>query len=229
MVRSIGVSHIGYIKRKPMTKTPPSSNRIAELRKDKGFTQQALADAIGSHWITVSKLERGIMRLTDEWRSKIAEALEVDQWDLVVGARLLPQINVEARIYPDGSIELVDPDDNTATARITTQFFTFPGFRWLEVMEDALWPWYQNGDFICVLHIDPDEIKDHVGRLCLIWFKGEDGGEDVAVGMLGNGSRPGVFDLQRSGLMPLRDIVPTDFAVVSMAIYDVARHLPGHS
>ena len=34
-------------------------NRIAEERKARGMTQQQLADAVGAHWITISKLERG--------------------------------------------------------------------------------------------------------------------------------------------------------------------------
>jgi transcriptional regulator with XRE-family HTH domain len=58
-------------------------NRLKELREQKGFTQQGLADALGSHAITISRLERGNMQLTASWMERIAAALGVSMRDLV--------------------------------------------------------------------------------------------------------------------------------------------------
>lgn len=66
-----------------MTDLP--KNRIAEVRKARGMTQQQLADAVGSHWITISKLERGRIRLTTDWLERLAKPLGVGERDLLSG------------------------------------------------------------------------------------------------------------------------------------------------
>jgi DNA-binding XRE family transcriptional regulator len=60
------------------------SNRIAALRKRSGLTQEQLAEKLGCHWITVSKLERGKIQLTTSWIDKISSLLVCsasDIWD----------------------------------------------------------------------------------------------------------------------------------------------------
>ena len=57
--------------------TKASKNRIAKVRNARGMTQQELADQVGAHWITISKLERGIIKLTTEWMEKLAPPLGV--------------------------------------------------------------------------------------------------------------------------------------------------------
>ena len=63
--------------------TKASKNRIAEVRNARGMTQQELADQVGAHWITISKLERGIIKLTTEWLEKLATPLGVHAWELL--------------------------------------------------------------------------------------------------------------------------------------------------
>ncbi len=58
-------------------------NRIAEARRFLGMTQQQLADAVGAHWITISKLERGKIKLTTEWLEKLARPLGVHPSELL--------------------------------------------------------------------------------------------------------------------------------------------------
>ena len=64
------------------TKSTPR-NRIAAERKARGMTQQQLADAVGAHWITISKLERGHIKLTTDWLEKLAKPLGVRTMDLL--------------------------------------------------------------------------------------------------------------------------------------------------
>jgi len=51
-------------------------NRIKEIRKDRGLSQEQLADAVHTTKATISKLEKGDIQLTMEWMRKLARALE---------------------------------------------------------------------------------------------------------------------------------------------------------
>lgn len=52
-------------------------NRIKILRKERGFTLDALADLIGTSATQVQRLETGERRLNVDWIEKISKALEV--------------------------------------------------------------------------------------------------------------------------------------------------------
>ena len=53
------------------------ANRIKELREARGMTQEGLADAVGTSFQQISRLENGTRRLTVEWMRRIAGALAV--------------------------------------------------------------------------------------------------------------------------------------------------------
>ena len=208
------LSHTRYMKTKS-----PSNNRIAEFRKLRKLTQQQLADIIGAHWITISKLERGVMRLSDEWRAAIAKALSIDEWELIVGARPLPIVHVEGRIEEGGEIIPLAEEDTSEAFQLSTDYFTHPAYRWLTVSGDALWPWYQDGDRICLRHLPEDEIESVRGRVCVVWWKTSDETEDATIGVLERGKRAGIYTVNRMGTPPVRDIKPVSLAVVAMAVY----------
>lgn len=44
-------------------------------REAKGWTQQNLGDRLGVHWITISKIERGVIGLSRNWIARLSEAL----------------------------------------------------------------------------------------------------------------------------------------------------------
>ena len=58
-------------------------NRIRELRKLAGLSQQAVADRIHVSKVTVSDLELGKMQLTHDYMRRIAAALDVAPADLL--------------------------------------------------------------------------------------------------------------------------------------------------
>lgn len=60
--------------------SPP--NRIAEWRRERGLTQEDLAEALGVNTRQVKHLENGTRRLTFEWLHRLAHVLEVATWDL---------------------------------------------------------------------------------------------------------------------------------------------------
>lgn len=60
-----------------------ANNNIADLRKAKGWTQEQLADAIGTTVNNLGKLERGARRLNQDWIDRIAEALECEPDEVI--------------------------------------------------------------------------------------------------------------------------------------------------
>src|SRR6185312_8214815 len=66
------------------------ADQVKALREAKGMTQQQLADAIGVHWITISKIERGIMKRTS-YMPEIQSVLEAPNDN-----KAMPGLNEEA-------------------------------------------------------------------------------------------------------------------------------------
>lgn len=60
-----------------------ANNRIAELRKAKGMTQDQLAEEIGTTINNLGKLERGARRLNQDWIDRISAALGCEPEELI--------------------------------------------------------------------------------------------------------------------------------------------------
>lgn len=58
-------------------------NRIAEIREAAGLTQEQLAEMCGTTGNTISRLETGKTKLSQEWMITIAKALKVRPADLI--------------------------------------------------------------------------------------------------------------------------------------------------
>lgn len=91
--------------------------RIRAIRRERGLTQEALAEAIDKSLRTVSNLERGTMGIRIETLFRICEKLKVEPRDLFVGvslgrrtsarrAELEGQISDLARALDDARLEL---------------------------------------------------------------------------------------------------------------------------
>lgn len=59
------------------------ANRIGELRRARGMTQEDLADKVGSHRVTIAKLEAGKIDLTLDWMVRLAAIFDVAPQDLI--------------------------------------------------------------------------------------------------------------------------------------------------
>lgn len=73
---------------------PQASNRIAELRKEAGLSQERLAGMLNSGRSTVVKLERGEMALSQDWMERIARAIGCEPWELLPNS---PRLTEEDR------------------------------------------------------------------------------------------------------------------------------------
>ena len=63
------------------------NNRIREFRTQLGWTQARLAEEVGTTAQNIGLIERGGSRLTLDWMTKIAAALNVRPEDLLPGSR----------------------------------------------------------------------------------------------------------------------------------------------
>lgn len=59
-------------------------NRIAELRRERGLTQEALAENLRTTRAQIANLERGARGLTLEWMRRLARALNCTAADLLI-------------------------------------------------------------------------------------------------------------------------------------------------
>ena len=106
--------------RKPKVKLPPIhlcsderiGQRIARLRKERGYTQQELAEKIGIIRNLVTDYEKGQIRLYDEMVTRFAIALEVST-DGILGLKDIqhnkkPSLKIMRRLK---KIEELPPKD----------------------------------------------------------------------------------------------------------------------
>lgn len=58
-------------------------NRIRQVRKARGLSQEALGERVGCSMMHISGMERGTREVTVSWLQKIAAALDVPTGDLL--------------------------------------------------------------------------------------------------------------------------------------------------
>ena len=71
----------------------PMVNRIRELRKARGWTQEVLADRVGTTQQQLGRLEKETRRLTRDWMEKIAIALDVRPNELFTDDDILADVS----------------------------------------------------------------------------------------------------------------------------------------
>lgn len=80
----VGIGLIGHISNMTSSTKKPAiaPNNIKSLRKARGITLEQLGQDVGTDASTISKMEKGAMRLSDRWIGPIADALGVSVGDL---------------------------------------------------------------------------------------------------------------------------------------------------
>jgi transcriptional regulator with XRE-family HTH domain len=180
----------------------PLGNRVAEARKAKGMTQQQLADAVGSHWITISKLERGRIKLTIDWLEKLARPLGVHPFDLLAQGQV-----VDTR-YGYG---VAEPE------RRFTQL-DLPFKPHVVIGNAAYEPLLHVGDELEIKRytaLTAAEKKLAEKRLCLC----DPSKDDIRLGFLNFGKRGGTFDLFWLGNRVAEGVKASKIFVVSRILF----------
>ncbi|MDH2092080.1 helix-turn-helix transcriptional regulator [Rhizobium pusense] len=188
-----------------------SSNRLAEARKSKGLTQQQLADRLGVHFVTISKLERGKMQLTADWITKLAEALEVTVPEIFSPPVLRQRIELEGVVQNGFSVrpvkgiesryvmDSVDADDESSF--------------WIAVADDAMAPFFHRGDALrfTLYHTEAQNIPE--GRLACVRL--EDGRHLVAITESQHGED--TFDIRTTSGQRMTNVKVEVFSLLSGA------------
>ena len=178
--------------------TKASKNRIAKVRNARGMTQQELADQVGAHWITISKLERGIIKLTTEWMEKLARPLSVHPWELLASPLRL---------------DLAETESIEGLAEVSERLFGEFGGRRITVQDDAYEPILHLGDEVYLRPLRDVAAKDLQsleGRLCLF-----EGGKVTRFGFLYAGKRLGTFDIFWLGQRVIQNAKTSEISLVS--------------
>jgi transcriptional regulator with XRE-family HTH domain len=198
------LSHYGYMK-------IPLRNRIAELRKARGMTQQALADAVQAHWITISKLERGRIKLTTDWLERLAPVFGVRPADLLASVRSstgapIGVLSEPERIFTNA---LVNP------VRKLKDNNKFPKTGGTVVVDSSDYePFLREGDRLEISTFEWLGSKERrEGALCFL-----DNKSKSILGFAYAGPRAATFDLFWLGRRLAKDIKPGNlFSVTSVA------------
>lgn len=82
-----GMPRISRLKLPPIPAKESLGERVARIRKERGFTQVELAEKIGVIQSIVSAIERDVLKLSAEMAIRFALALEVSTDDLLMPAK----------------------------------------------------------------------------------------------------------------------------------------------
>lgn len=198
-------------------------NRIAEFRKARGMTQHQLADRMGIHWVTVSKLERGRMKLTYDWAIKIGEALSMDGVDLFLHSERVNRVFVDGEVGKNSSVQLYATSDGELTSDIDVVEFgpeMTGASAWIRVASDEFFPLIHDGDLIKVRYAPPGaSVEPFIDRLVLAEWDVRDG-EEWRIGYVARGAQAGKYDLRLVNGAPIRDIKFKNLALVTLIALD---------
>lgn len=163
--------------------TEAPTNRIAEVRKRVGLTQSQLAEKVGVHWITISKLERGQIQFSEEWRDRLGVALNVDPDLFLPSNRRLTTIEVQGEILPGGVVEhFKDDGQGTHTFTLWNGAFHALNKVWLYANGDALAPLFHDEDLLCFARNDSIDPVRLINRFSMILGVDEQGEERQVFG-----------------------------------------------
>jgi len=192
-----------------------SGNRIKEIRRKRGLSQQQLADLVGAHWVTISNLERGKAPLTFEWLDKLGSALKTDWADLVEAERP-ERVFLGGAVY-DGTLDVHDEEPYELNAAVGV---TVISAYWMLVADNSLYPAFQRGDVLRVVTVDDEdtkEVENCIGRLCAVQHANSDGPE---IGYLGRGDIPGTWNLTKiNGSAPSKNVQSTFMGLIDRALF----------
>lgn len=101
-------------------------NRINQLRRARGLSQQQLADRCNCSKMQISGLERGSPELTISWMRRVAKALDVSPADLLLDEDNPERLNDDERQFV-GNYRRADPPTRDNLGRVADALVGFRG------------------------------------------------------------------------------------------------------
>lgn len=189
-------------------------NNIAKLRRKAKLTQQALADLVGAHWTTISRLENEKLDFDWEWQERLAKVFGVDATVLTGGPP-----KPEARIFIRGGIgqggTLVEGYENTEYNRVD-----LPGLftsSWEIILDDSFYPRWEKGDLIHLSPLRAGDYRQLLGFYVMTWVHPS----TMIFGLLALGKKKGHYCVRRPNAPDSPDFEP-----FFMQYVDAARYQP---
>lgn len=172
---------------------PRMENRLAQVRKKAGLSQQKLGELLNSGRSTVTKLERGEIPMNDRWLERLSHVLNCSPADI-----LGEQVPVVGRIGAGGSIAFEDMGIEDMVPRPPEVRGELIG---LEVHGESMLPKFDPGDIIYISRdTDGVDARD-IGAICACRLvTGE-----TYLKQLAKGSRPGVYTLRSYNAADMED------------------------
>ena len=192
---------------------------IAALRKRRRLTQQQVAEAVGAHWITISKLERGQLKLSLDWAQRLARVLKVEVEDIVAGEVYPKQIPIAGTIGAEGVVYF-GPSSITEVS-FDLDFYSNATDDWYVVNTMDFFPIIQSSDIVRVTPVDRGKLDGYIQRICLVELLSKQSRQ--LFGILGRNHTDGTTQLTRTNGAVL-DVGPFKIlGCMTMAILGVAQ------
>lgn len=206
-----------------------NTNRISELRLNRRWSQSELAERCSAHWVTISKLERGQMQLTQDWMERLGAALGVHPTEILsdpptyrtvyVGGGIIDATTISpADIIVDDDVHKHESGDEAIFVPYSLQFGAPEPDRtvWYIVDSEMFYPFIRMGDFVRFTYPAVYERDLFLGRICLVNM--DHGKIKKLIGVPTNGSSRDKFNLQIFGKEIISDATINDIAYMSMVI-----------
>lgn len=169
-------------------------NRLYELRKRRGMTLDALAQAVGTTKMQIQRLEKGTRRLSDQWIYRLAPVLGVSPGQLLESG-----VPVVGKIGAGGSVIFEDAGEIDSVPRPPDTEGELIG---LEVEGDSMLPKFDPGDVVYISPSEPAADQTYLGAYCAVRLvTGE-----TYLKILARGSKPGRFNLRSLNAAEMEDV-----------------------
>ena len=186
---------------------PSWTTIISKARKAKGWTQQQLADAIGVHYVTMSKMERGKSDVSFDQMLQIAEYLEIKPTDLFMSTPFQHKLNFKGWIRKGGVVRKNDTGMSLTIGGFRDPFSS-ETYEWFEVQTQDFYPALHDGDRVRAEPFNDKTIDFYLDRLCI--FASKDDENVRMLGVLSYGLRPDIYAPRAINgmILPLENAVP---------------------
>lgn len=178
---------------------PAMQNNLSALRKKRGWSQDDLAERMGTTRNQLAKLEGGARRLSDIWISRAANALGVDAGQLVTTAA--EEVPVVGDVGAGGVITYTGEEQGVVDG-VERPPRAAPEMVAVRVRGDSMPGVAEDGWLIYYEARVAGVPSEWLGEICVVWLPDD----RVYVKRVFRGKDPGAFDLiSTGGFGPLKD------------------------